>query len=129
VKIVLIDSRKVLFEKFHIKHGIQLEFSKYLKDCNRLIDPVRFPNSILYRKHDRFLFEQDTGYKHFLIEDKMWNDIAFEYKLNYQQIQIILTEVIKEHLNIENYEPHQRPIRYFSRFRAAEWQEYQPNQD
>lgn len=129
MKIVLIDSRKVLFEKFHIKHGIKFEFSKYLKDCSRLIDPVRFPDSILYKKHDRYLFEQDIKLKHFYVEDKMWNDISFDYKLNYPQIQIILAEVINEQLDLENYEPHQRPIRYFSRFRAAEWQEYQPNQD
>lgn len=105
MKITNSISRKVLFEKFNIKHEMQDFLLSQLDGCDvKLLKD--YPKSIFYVKDDIWLFWQDFKNKRLWVRYyEIWSVFSMKYKLKHQQIQQLITDTLDEPLKLMDLTP------------------------
>lgn len=98
MKVELIITRKVLFEKFDIKHEMEIFFLSFLDGCEIKLSE-KYPGSIFFIKNDVVLFEQETKNKYFYIRyDSIWWVFGSKYGLDYFEIRSFTKEMLGTHI-------------------------------
>ena len=105
MNIELIQTRKVIFEKFNIEHEMEDFFLSFIDGCEIRLSK-KYPNFIFYVKNDLILFEQETKIKYFYMRfDLIWSVFENKYKLNYSDIQSFIKDRLETHVKLEGYTP------------------------
>ena len=105
MKVELIITRKVLFEKFSIIRDMEGFFLSFLEGCEIKISD-KYPGSIFYIKNDKILFQQEMKNKYFWVEyDFIWSIFESKYGLNYTETQAFIKDVLETHIKLEGYTP------------------------
>jgi hypothetical protein len=108
VKIEIKTTRKVLFEKFNIKHEIEDFLLNKLDECE-----INFlkskPKSIFYIKNDLYFFEQDfkNGYL-WVRNDLIWSVLNSKYILKTEEIKEFILNTLETHLKDESLTPYKQ---------------------
>ena len=105
MKVELIITRKVLFEKISIIRDMEVFFLSFLEGCEIKISD-KYPDSIFYIKNDKILFQQKMKNKYFWVEyDFIWSIFERKYGLNYTETQAFIKDLLETHIKLEGYTP------------------------
>src|SRR3989304_3626022 len=98
-------TRKVLFEKFHIKHEMEDFFLSFIEGCELKISD-KHPHYIFYVKNDLLLFQQETENRYFYVRfDLIWSVFEDKYKFSYSKTQSFIKDVLETHIRLDEYTP------------------------
>ncbi len=105
MKVELIITRKVIFEKFNIKHEMEDFFLSFVDECEIKLSK-KYIYSIFYVKNDLILFEQQIKNRHFYVRyDLIWSVFEMKYKFNHNDIQSFIKDRLETHVKLEDYTP------------------------
>ncbi len=105
MKIELIITRKVLFEKFNIKHEMNVFFLSFLEGCEIKISD-KYQDFVFYVKNDLILFQQELKNRYFWVKyDLIWSVFESKYELNYAETQLFIKDILETHIKLEGYTP------------------------
>ena len=108
MKVELIITRKVLFEKISIIRDMEVFFLSFLEGCEIKVSD-KYPDYIFFVKGDEILFQQDVKNKYFYVRyNLIWSIFESKYGLNYAETQAFIKDRLETHIKLEGYTPNAR---------------------
>jgi len=99
-------TKKEMRKNFGYEKGFDTpeEFFLNVIDGMKIKEQTKYPNSILWEKNGKIIFDQNLKFKYLFVESKLiWSVFQNVFGLNYDEIQSFIKNQVEEHLNWMGY--------------------------